>query len=477
MMDLIKDFLANVEFFFVFYLIGYSTFLFISVVVGASVLYRNRYLEKMKNELKHDYYVPVSVIVPAHNEEVTVVDTVRSLLQLDYKLYEVLVVDDGSTDKTSQRLIKAFNLIETQRPIRLQVPCQKQKAVYEREIHGIRVTLIIKENGGKADALNMGINASRFPYFVCMDADSLLQRDSLEYAVRPLLESDEVIAVGGLVRISNGVTLENGKVKHYHLPFNPLVCMQILEYDRSFLASRILMDQYNGNLIISGAFGLFKKDLVITVGGYDRSTMGEDMELVTKLHVFCRAHDIPYAIRYAPDAICWSQAPSTLLDLTKQRRRWHIGLFQSLTKYRRLFLNFKYGFVSLISYFYYLLYELLSPYIELFGVLTIVLAWVTNLINYPFVVYFYLVYACFSGVLTLVAFFSRIPTQNLTISFSDVVKAVGLCLFEIIFLRLYLAAVRMLSLLSYRKRKNHWEAITRTANNPAVGVKEGGGEE
>ena len=473
MIEFVKTFLFCVDVFFVLYLFGYSTFLFLSVIVGSVDLYQKRRDDELKNNLKRKFFIPISILVPAHNEETTIVDTVCTLLRQDYPLFEIVVIDDGSTDETAQRMIDYFQMRKIERPIRRQLRCKPETAIYEAKSNKIQLTLILKENGGKGDTLNMGINASRFPYFVCMDADSMLQRDSLEYAVRPLLESDEAIAVGGLVRISNGVTLENGKVKHYHLPSNPLICMQILEYDRSFLASRILMDQYNGNLIISGAFGLFKKDLVITVGGYDRNTMGEDMELVTKLHVFCRAHDIPYAIRYAPDAICWSQAPSTLLDLTKQRRRWHIGLFQSLTKYRRLFLNVKYGFVSLISYFYYLLYELFSPYIELFGLLTIALAWVTNLINYPFVVYFYLVYACFSGVLTLVAFFSRIHTQNLTISLLDVIKAIGLCLFEIIFLRLYLSTVRMLALFSYRKRKNHWEAITRTANNPAVTVKEG----
>ena len=160
--------------------------------------------------------------------------------------------------------------------------------------------------------------------------------------------------------------------------------MQVLEYDRSFLAARILFDRFNGSIIISGAFGLFKKSLVISAGGYDPTTVGEDMELVVKLHVFCRQHDIPYRIRYATDAVCWTQAPETLKDLCKQRRRWHIGLFQSMTRHRKILANPKYGMVSFVSYLYFLIYELLSPYIEVFGVCTMVLASILDFLNVPF---------------------------------------------------------------------------------------------
>lgn len=201
-----------------------------------------------------------------------------------------------------------------------------------------------------------------------------MQYDSLREIVRPVLEDDNVVAVGGSVRPCNGVELENGRVKKYRLPHNLLACMQVLEYDRSFLAARILFDTFNGSLIISGAFGLFQKEMVINCGGYDHTTMGEDMELVVKLHEFCKANEIPYLIRYATNAICWTQVPERLRDLCIQRRRWHLGLFQSMTRHIGLFANLRYGAVSLISYLYFLLYELLSPYIELFGVLTMMLA-------------------------------------------------------------------------------------------------------
>lgn len=461
MFDTIKAFYSIVGVFFVLYLMGYSTFLLVSVVTGALDLYLENKKRRFHSELLHDYYIPVSIVVPAYNEEITVADTVRSLLMMDYRLYEIIVVDDGSKDQTSERLIDAFQLKKVNRPINRQIPCKREVGIYETVINGITVTLIKKENGGKADALNMGINASRFPYFICMDADSILQRDSLQKIVRPVLEGSNVVAVGGLVRISNCAVLDGGNLVEYHMPWNPIVGMQILEYDRSFMASRILMDKFNGNLIISGAFGLFKKDMVASVGGYDSNTMGEDMELVVKLHSFCRINQIPYEIRYAADAICWSQCPSTIRDLKKQRRRWYLGLFQCLAKHRRMFFAPEFGVVGYLSYLYYLLYELLSPFIELFGLLTILMAYTVNLINVPFMVMIFLIYAVYGALLTITAFFARIYTQNIKLSFLDAVKAVLQCILEGVFLRFIQAFTRMTAFIGYRKKKNVWGQIQR----------------
>lgn len=405
--------------------------------------------------------MPVTIIVPAYNEEITVADTVKSLLMMDYRLYEIVVVDDGSSDNTTQVLLDTFSLRKVNRPINRQIPCKRGSNVYETVVNGITVTLVQKENGGKADALNMGINASRYPYFICMDADSVLQKDSLKEIVKPVLQDDTIVAVGGLVRISNCAVLNEGELVDYHMPWNPIVGMQILEYDRSFMASRIFLDKFNGNLIISGAFGLFRKDMAAAVKGYDTDTMGEDMELVVKLHSFCRINKIPYSIRYVPDAICWSQCPSSIKDLKKQRRRWYLGLFQCLSKHRRMFLAPEFGVVGYVSYLYYLLYELLSPFIELFGLLTIILAYAVNLINVPFMVLFFMIYALYGAVLTITAFFARIYTQNIKLSFLDVVKSIYLCISESVFFRFIQAFTRMTAFIGYRKKKNVWGQIQR----------------
>lgn len=448
--------------FFLVYLLGYSTFLFFSVVVGSIELYQNRRRTQLKNTLLKDYFIPVSILVPAHNEEVTVVDTVRSLLALEYPVYEIIVIDDGSTDSTSQQLIDAFHMHAVHRPIHRIIPCAKEEAIYQTLSEKVSITLVRKQNGGKADALNMGINVCRYPYFVCLDADSILQHDSLSQIVRPVLEQNNVVAVGGLVRPANNVPLANGYVTHYQLPRNPLACMQVLEYDRSFLASRILFDKFNGSLIISGAFGLFKKDVVIAAGGYDHSTMGEDMELVVKLHEYCTANNIPYSIRYAPDAICWSQVPGHLWDLCKQRRRWHIGLFQTLSRHKLIFLRPQHRLSCIISYLYFLIYELLSPFIEVFGLVTMFAAFHFGLINVPFMILFFAIYAIFGCVLTLTAFFARIQTIDLKISWMDSIKALLLCFFEVCFLRFIMAFVRTTAFFGYKKKKNNWGRINRT---------------
>ena len=465
LMEAIKAFLDGVGVFFIIYLIGYSTFLFLSVAVGSSTLYRKKQQVRMKNVLLQDYYIPVSIVVPAYNEEITVVDTVKSLLALDYKLYEIIVVDDGSRDSTSKVMIEAFHMQLIHRPVRYQIKCQPAEFVYESTTHKVPITLIRKKNGGKADALNMGINASNYPYFICMDADSVLQYDSLSKIVQPVLEQSNVVAVGGTVRPSNSVELENGRVKKYQLPRNLLACMQVLEYDRSFLASRILFDKFNGSLIISGAFGLFKKDIVISAGGYDHTTMGEDMELVVKLHEYCVTNEIPYAIRYATDAICWTQAPERLRDLCKQRKRWHLGLFQSMWRHRVMLNNPKFGAVSLVSYLYFLMYELLSPFIELFGVLTMILAFWVDLINVPFMLLFFLIYAIFGSIMSLTAFFARIHTIDLKISFQDVMKAILLCFIEVTCLRFIMAFVRTTAFIGYKKKKLQWGKIERKKIN------------
>ena len=450
---------------FIIYLIGYSTFLFLSVVVGATTLYKRKVQDMFMNKFTEGYFVPITIVVPAYNEEVTVVETVKSLLMLDYKLYEIIVVDDGSKDTTSQKMIDAYNMHPVRRPIHRSIECQPEEFIYESNKEKVPLTLIRKKNGGKADALNMGINASQYPYFICMDADSVLQHDSLKKLIVPVLEEENVIAVGGTVRPSNDVELSAGKVKKYKLPSNILACMQLLEYDRSFLASRILFDKFNGSLIISGAFGMFKKETVIAAGGYDHGTMGEDMELVVKLHSYCLTNQIKYSIKYATDAVCWTQVPEKLRDLKKQRKRWHLGLFQTMWKHKEMMVNPKFGAVGFVSYMYFLLYELLSPFIEVFGVFTMVFAYCVDLLNLPFMLLFLLIYASYNSILTLTAFFSRIQTIDLTIRFIDCVKAILLCFFEVTTLRFIMAFVRLMAFKGYKKKKLDWGRIERKKMN------------
>ncbi|MCL2842505.1 MAG: glycosyltransferase [Oscillospiraceae bacterium] len=460
MMDFLREFLYVVSIFYITYLIIFTTFSFFSILIGAYRLYVSDRMVRFKNKLDHDD-LPVSVLIPAYNESVAIVNSVTSLLALEYQLYEIIVVDDGSEDDTAQKLIDEFDMKLVNRPIDHVLGCQPEEAIYESIVEGVPITLIRKKNGGKGDALNMGINASRYPYFICMDADSRLQTDSLKEIVEPVFEDDTVVAVGGMILISQCVQIEDGRAVRYRLPSNLLVCMQAVEYNRSFLASRIFMDTFNGNLIISGAFGLFKKSTVVAAGGYSPDNLGEDMELVLKLHGFCRNNGMKYRMSYQPSAICLTQAPTSFQDLRTQRRRWHIGLLQSMFSHRRIMFNLKFGLVSFFSYLYYLAYELLSPIIEIFGILTIILAAYMGVLNVGYMVVFLVVYAIFGSIISLSAFSQQIYTQKFRVSLLDMLKTLFLCILEFVFFRYVLVIVRLVAFIRFRKNKNTWGKIKR----------------
>lgn len=451
--DTVKTILFVTEIFFTVYLAGYSTFLFASVIAGSDQLFTGIKRRQLHNAIRHDYYVPISIVVPAYNEEVTIIQTVRSLLDLDYHTYEIIVVNDGSKDDTAQTVIEKYGLHEVIRPIRRQVPCKDAVSVYEGMVNGICITLINKENGGKADSINMGINASKYPYFVCMDADSVLEKDALSKIATPVLENQNVVAVGSMIRISNDSVFQDGKLVQLRLPRKLLPAFQVMEYERSFLASRILLDKFNANLIVSGAFGLFRKDAVINVGGYQVGSMGEDMEMIVKLHSYYRSNSLPYSIKYAYDAVCWTQAPERLGDLLRQRKRWHIGLLQSMSRHM--------GLITLPSYLYYLFYELLSPVIELLGILITILAYVFGLLNLKYMLILFLVYALFGSMLTLISFLARNFLSDIHVRKRDILKAVLICVPENVFLRFILAWTRLLSILFYRGKKTRWGKIKR----------------
>lgn len=456
--ETVKIILYYTEIVFVLYLIGYSTFLFASVIAGGNELFENIKRKRLHNEIKHDYYVPISIIVPAHNEEVTISETIRSLLKLNYRIYEIVVVNDGSTDDTGKVVIENFNLRKVKRPIRRQLETKNVISIYESKVgEKIPITLVNKENGGKADSINMGINTAKYPYFVCMDADSILEKNSLAKLASPVLENKDVVAVGSVIRISNDSVFEDGELVEQRMPKKLIPAFQVLEYERSFLASKIFLDKTNSNLIVSGAFGLFKKDSVIEVGGYKTGSMGEDMELIVKLHSYYRSHKLPYLIKYSYESVCWTQAPESLRDLIKQRKRWYIGLLQSLVKHSNL--------ISKGSYIYYLLYELLSPFIELFGLFVTFLAYIFGLLNPKFMIIFFLTYALFCSLLTVISYITRNFLGDKPVRKRDILKAVLLCIPENIVLRFVMAWERMVALLFYRGNKTKWGNIKRVKIN------------
>lgn len=311
-MEFTRTILEIIEVFFVSYLIGYAIILMSSIILGSVSIYERKRKKELNNIINYDKDLKISIIVPAYNEEITIIETIESLVNVNYKDYEIIIVDDESEDNTSEKVIKHCNLQKIERFIINKIKTKPIKSIYEGVYKDVPIILVKKENGGKADSLNVGVNVSDYPWFICIDADSILQEDALQKIVQPIIEDTRVIALGGAIMINNGAIIENGKVKRYDMPKSILASLQAIEYNRTFLASRIMFDKLNTNLIISGAFGAFRKDVVIATGGYEPSTRGEDMELVIKLHRFCIDNKIDYIMKYVPDTICWTQAPEKL---------------------------------------------------------------------------------------------------------------------------------------------------------------------
>lgn len=350
----------------------YTIILFISIfqLRGKYRLNRDQTYEDYMNEI---YTKPISIIVPAYNEEAGIVQSVRSLLSVYYPTFEIIVVNDGSKDETLNKMLNQYRMKEIDAVVRKQVETKTIRGIYQSQLLP-HLFLIDKENGGKADALNAGLNFSHYPYFCSLDGDSVLETDAFLKVMKPIIDSGEdVIASGGSVRIANGCQIQNGHVKSVGLSNNPLVIMQIIEYLRAFLMGRIGLSRHNLLLIISGAFGVFSKQWVVQAGGYKTNTVGEDMELVVRLHRLLKEKNLNKKIVYVPDPVCWTEVPEDWEFLRRQRRRWHRGLFESLWIHRKMLLNPKYGSIGFISLPYFWIVEFLGPIVELICYLFIIL--------------------------------------------------------------------------------------------------------
>jgi cellulose synthase/poly-beta-1,6-N-acetylglucosamine synthase-like glycosyltransferase len=325
----------------------------------------------------------ISIVVPAYNEAATIAASVRSLLQLDYPDFEVIVCNDGSKDDTLEVLRREFGLQPFPDAYRVSLPVQPVRALYRTPDHP-RLRVVDKANGGRSDAVNAAINAAQRGLICIVDADSVLQRDSLRRIVRPFMQDARVVACGGTVRISNGCRISQGFIEEIDVPRNWLARIQVVEYLRGFLYGRLGWTLLNALPLISGAFGLFRRQAVVEAGGLSVGTIGEDMELVLRLHRLCRARRArggpDYRIVFVPDAVCWTEAPEELPVLRSQRTRWQRGLMESLWANRQLFGR---GFIGTLALPFMLIFEGLGPIVELVGYIVMTLLAATGLIAWP----------------------------------------------------------------------------------------------
>ncbi len=356
--------------------------------------------DRLDTAFETSHSKPMTLICPVHDEEAGVVASVNSLISLRYPEFQVVVVNDGSTDATLERLIEAFRLRPSHRVLRQLLPTQEVRGIYE-SAYVPNLLVVDKANGGKADALNCGLNLARYPLVCCMDGDSLLENDSLLRIARPFMDRPGLVASGGVIRPLNGCRVTPMGIRGIHLPESWLARFQIVEYLRAFLFGRVGLASLDSVFIVSGAFGAFRKDLVVRAGGFDTATVGEDFELVVRLHRRMRDWGQPYHITLVPDPICWTEVPEDLRTLGRQRNRWQRGLWEALWRHRRMWFNPAYGRVGLFSMPYFLLFEALAPVIEAGGYLVFAGSVWRHSLNTPFAVLFLYV-ALLLGVLNSV---------------------------------------------------------------------------
>lgn len=315
----------------------------------------------------------IAIIAPSYNEEATIIENIRSLLALKYPGLEIIVVNDGSKDRSLEKAIAAYDLVKVDYAFEEDIKTQTVRAVYKSTQKAYAsLTIIDKENGGKADALNAGINCSRCDLFLAIDVDCIIEPDAIPKMVKPFLEeanNKRVIASGGVIRVANSCKIENGQIVKVNFPTNLLAQFQTLEYFRAFTLGRMAWSKINGLLIISGAFGLFDRELVVKVGGYDTNSVGEDLELVVRMRKYMqRVEKQAYKVAFIPDPLCWTEVPTSLTVLYRQRNRWTRGLIDTLIKHRNMMLNPRYGKIGMLSYPYWFLFEWLAPIIEVIGI-------------------------------------------------------------------------------------------------------------
>jgi len=408
---------------------------------------------------------PISIVAPAYNEEATCVESVRSLLTLNYPEYEILVVNDGSRDATLAHLTEAFDLVAAARLPTADLGTAPVRSIYQSARYP-NLWVIDKENGGKADALNTGLNHCNTPFFCAIDADSLLERDALARIVRPFLEDEHTIAAGGIIRIVNGCSVRTGAVTRVELPQSLIARFQVLEYLRAFLAGRMGLSEARATLIISGAFGLFRRSTVIEAGGYasvhtSGETVGEDMELVVRLQRHCRENGVPYRVHFVPDPAAWTECPETLTVLRRQRDRWQRGLVESLTRHRRMLLNPKYGRLGLFAFPYFFFLEMLGPLIELGGYVTFVIALVLGRVSALYMVAFLLLAIVFGIALSVAAIGLEELTFRRYPRVSDLVELFVLAFLENFGFRQLSTFWRARGLWSALRGKGHWGRMER----------------
>ncbi len=439
-----------------------SLYLFFSVFAYIALIrQRRRWTARELGAVMRSPATPgVSLVVPAYNESAGIVETVRSLLMLNYPQFEIIVVDDGSRDDTLQRLQNAFGLVRAPGSYEEQLPTAEVTGVY-RSLTTREVVAIGKLNGGKADAMNAGLNAARYPLVCVIDADSLMEEHALTRAVLPFIEDPTTVAAGGIVRIGNGCVVDHGRVTEVRVPDRWLPRFQVVEYLRAFLAARLTHSAFNALIIVSGAFGVFRRDVAIDAGGFDTHTIGEDMEFIVRLHRYCRDRRRPYRIVFQPDPVVWTEAPESTRILANQRNRWQRGTLQVLAMHASMIGNPRYGRIGMLALPYYVLFETVGPVLELAGLVLSLLGIIFGMIDWQMAQLLFLAAILYGTLNSVAAVLLEELSFRRYLRLSDVMKLLAAAVAENFGYRQMNSWWRLRGVIDYCKGKRGWGAMTR----------------
>lgn len=424
--------IANHALFWYYFVCNLAYLAMLLIALKTSALHQHRLKSHRLSWIKDTpLSPPITVIAPAHNEEKSIRVAVRNLLDLDYPELELIVVNDGSLDRTLAQISDEFRLRRVDSLYIAETKTARVRGLYRSDVDP-RLTVVDKEPGGsKADAVNAGLNAATSPYVCVVDADSVLERDALLRIMVPVLaDPAHVVCVGGIVRVLNGSEIKEGRIQRVRLPRKPIEAIQVVEYLRAFLIGREAWAQGNMLMIISGAFGVFRTDLVRAVGGYRASAIGEDFDLVARMHRHLLEKGKKYHIHFVPDPVCWTEAPSDLRSLGRQRARWQKGLLDVLWPNRDMLFRPRYGRIGFFALPYLWLFEFFAPVVEIGGLITIALAAWLGVLSHEFFLQFMIFGYAFATVISIGSVLQEELTYKRYNDWQDVAKLISCCFLE-----------------------------------------------
>jgi cellulose synthase/poly-beta-1,6-N-acetylglucosamine synthase-like glycosyltransferase len=433
-----------------------SNLFYVFLLIAATIRIRK---EKMNHPFLNYRTLPVTLVVPAYNEEKSIEQSVKSFLNQDYPVFEIILINDGSKDKTAEIVLKMFHFEPLPVPEHFKLGMGKVKAMYFCEEKNI--TFVDKENSGKADSLNFGIELSKYEYICTVDADSILSPFAFRRTCWEFIKTPETLACGSAIRVFNGAEIkENGEIA-YTQPKSLLEFCQMMEYKKSFYTGRLGWDLFKSTMIISGAFGMYKKSALLEVGGYDRDSVGEDMDLIIRMHKHFLKKKIEYVISYIPDPLCLTEVPSDFATLSKQRNRWQRGLMESIFKGDTILFSNGKSFFSRFAIPFYIFTEIVSPIVEVTSYLMIAFGLYFNLLNWKVVLLFLIISILFSSIISLSVTILDEKTFSKSVTVFSAFKILMVSIIMNIGYRQFITLQRLSGMVDFYLKRKDWGRMNR----------------